>query len=104
MYKVLLNVLHLARQGFIKAESSERIRREQRKQVRTLDSFHIGDRVYYKFMDSFEWKCPGILIGQDGVVVFVRHGRATTVYTGVIYSSSEMKLMSNPSATMMRQK
>lgn len=25
-------------------------------------------------MDSTEWKSPGVVIGQDGVVIFVRHG------------------------------
>jgi hypothetical protein len=30
--------------------------------------------VYYKRPDSKEWKGPGVVIGQDGVVVFVRHG------------------------------
>lgn len=32
------------------------------------------DKVYYKRADCPEWKGPGIVIGQDGAVVFVRHG------------------------------
>lgn len=69
-----LNALHVARKGFIEAESSERIRRALRKQIRTYDNFVTGDQVYYKRADSDEWKGPGVVIGQDGVVVFVRHG------------------------------
>ncbi|XP_071821643.1 uncharacterized protein [Apostichopus japonicus] len=69
-----LTALHAARKGFIAAESSERIRRALRKQVRTLDNFVTGDKVYYKRLESNEWKGPGVVIGQDGVVVFVRHG------------------------------
>lgn len=35
----------------------------------------IWDRtVYYKRADSTEWKGPGVVIGQDGAIVFVRHG------------------------------
>ena len=30
--------------------------------------------VYYKRPDGNEWKGPGTVIGQDGVVLFVRHG------------------------------
>ena len=34
----------------------------------------MGDEVYYKRGDCPEWKGPGTVIGQDGAVVFVRHG------------------------------
>ncbi len=34
----------------------------------------MGDKVYYKRVDCPEWKGPGTVIGQDGAVVFVRHG------------------------------
>ena len=34
----------------------------------------MGDMVYYKQVDSTEWKGPGVVIGQDRVVTFVRHG------------------------------
>lgn len=30
--------------------------------------------MYYKRADSTEWKGPGVVIGQDGAVVFIRHG------------------------------
>ena len=70
-----INALHTARQAFTKAESSEKIRRALRKQLRpTPDSCAPGDKVYYKRPDCKEWKGPGTVIGQDGPVVFIRHG------------------------------
>lgn len=32
------------------------------------------DKVYYKRVDCTEWKGPGVVIGQDGAVIFIRHG------------------------------
>lgn len=69
-----VTALHATRKAFIKAESSERIRRALRKQTRSSDKFTTGDSVFYKRADNNEWKGPGVVIGQDGVVVFVRHG------------------------------
>ena len=42
--------------------------------VNLLNVFMPGDRVYYKQTNSKEWKGPAVIIGQDGPVVFVRHG------------------------------
>ena len=70
-----INALHSARKAFIQSESSNRIRRALRHQVRaTNDHFETGNKVYYKRDDSPKWKGPGMVIGQDGKVVFVRHG------------------------------
>lgn len=67
--------LHAARQAFTKAECSERIRRALRKQTRpTPDICRPGDKVFYKRPDSQKWRGPGVVIGEDGPVVFVRHG------------------------------
>ena len=67
--------LYLARQEFIKAESSERLRRAVRKQTRPAPNYLVsGDKVYYKRPDNVEWKGPATVIGQDGAVVFLRHG------------------------------
>lgn len=66
--------LHEARKAYIEVETSDRIRRALRKQTRNYDNYITGDIVYYKRDDSNEWKGPGVVIGQDGVVVFVRHG------------------------------
>ena len=61
--------------AFTEAESSEKIRRALRKQVRPWSGqYQMGDRVYNKHPDGHEWKGPGTVIGQDGSVIFVRHG------------------------------
>ena len=65
--------LHEARKAFIAAESSEKIRRALKKQVRPKDEqFSMGDKVY--FLRDNKWEGPGVVMGQDNVVVFVRHG------------------------------
>ena len=70
-----ITALHAARRAFTEAECSERIRRALRKQTRNTDEkYESGDRVYYKRVDCPEWKGPGVVIGQDGAVIFVRHG------------------------------
>lgn len=70
-----IEALHSARTAFTRSECSERIRRALRKNTRPSGiSYQTGDKVYYKRPDSKEWKCLGVVIGQDGAVVFVRHG------------------------------
>ncbi len=70
-----ISALHALRKAFTEAECSERIRRALRKQLcHTDEKSEMGDKVYYKRVDCPEWKGPGTVIGQDGAVVFVRHG------------------------------
>ena len=70
-----LNALQAAKRAFTKAESSERIRRALRHNVRVSEvMFQPGERVFYKRDDSNRWRGPGKVIGQDGKVVFIRHG------------------------------
>lgn len=66
-----ITTLHAARQ----AECSEMIWRARRKQLRpNNDQYETADKVYNKHADYPQWKGPVVVIGQDGVVVFVRHG------------------------------
>lgn len=70
-----ISALHTARKAFTEAECSERIRRALKKQLRHNDErYEQGDKVFYKRVDCPEWKGPAVVIGQDGAVVFVRHG------------------------------
>ncbi|CAG2191491.1 unnamed protein product [Mytilus edulis] len=74
-FAIHLNALHSGRRSFIQAESSERIRRALRHKIRASgECFQHGDKVYYKRDDDNKWKGPGTVLGQDGKVVFVRHG------------------------------
>ena len=69
--------MYAARRAFTEAECSERIRRALRKQTRPTSGPYtctMGDKVYYKRPDSPEWKGPGVVIGQDGAVIFIWHG------------------------------
>ena len=66
-----LTGLYEARKAFISSESSEKIRRALRKNIKPPgEKFRNGDRVY--FLRDNKWKGPGWVIGQDNVVVFVR--------------------------------
>ena len=70
-----LNILHAARRAFIQSESEERIRRALRHKVRVNEkTFNIGDSVFYKRDNQTRWLGPGKVLGQDGKVIFVRHG------------------------------
>ena len=71
-----LEALHSARKNFIQAESSEKIRRALRHNVRTYadESFNNGDPVYYKRRKKSGWSGPATVLGQDGQFVPVRHG------------------------------
>ena len=72
------NAIHSARRNYIAAESSERIRRALRHNVRTYsDTVYInGDRVYYRRKDYKGWKGPAVVMGADGQFVLIRHGGA----------------------------
>ena len=92
-----LNALHSSRRAFIKAESSERIRCALRHQIRIKDQiFQSRDKVYYKRDGQHKWRGPGTVIGQDGKVIFVRHGNVYVrvapcrlIKTGKVFQTDE---------------
>ena len=71
-----LKAFRSAREGFIKADSSERIKRALSHNVRSSSEaqFTNGENVFFKRNDSKRWHGPGKVIGQDGKQVFVRNG------------------------------
>ena len=75
-----LNALHSARRAFTAAESSERVKRALRFNVRNYErSYSSGEEVFY--MKEGRWTGPATVIGSDSSVVFVRHsGRMLKVH------------------------
>ena len=70
-----LKALHSATESFMKAESSVKLRNALRKQTRhTREHFDLGQAVYYKRDNDIKWKGLSKRKGQDGLVVFIRHG------------------------------
>ena len=71
-----LTTMKLAREAFIRAESSERIKRALRHNVTpgAHNKFLSGDIVYYKRNDSRKWKGPGRVIGSESSNVLIKHG------------------------------
>ena len=71
-----LEALHRAREAFICAENSERIRRARRANIRSanVNTYTTGDSVYYKRNDNRKWHGPGAVISRDGCQVLIKHG------------------------------
>ena len=70
-----LNAMHKARKAFIESESSEKLQRALRHQVRPslAESFETGDLVYFKRNSSNRWMGPGSVIGRDNKQILVKH-------------------------------
>ena len=71
-----LQALHVARQAFIQAESSSKIRKALNSNVRSYSDavYCHGDLVYYKRLDSPKWKGPASVLGKEGQQVLLKHG------------------------------
>lgn len=78
MVRINLNALHAVRKSFMEAESSERIRRALRYNVRTYadEGFVTGDCVYYRRQNYNGWRGPAKVLGKEGQYVLIRHGGA----------------------------
>lgn len=71
-----LRAMRKAREEFVKAESSAKIKRAIKSQVRTCNDVTIenGEKVLYKRNNSDRWHGPGVVIGRDGQTFVVKHG------------------------------
>ena len=67
-----LDVLHRARENYVKAESSEKLRAMRMKtRTHTGKVFEVGQSVYFKSNDSSRWKGLGDVIGVQGETVVI---------------------------------
>ena len=80
MVRVNLNAFCAARKSFMEAESSKKIRRALRSNVRTYadEEFVTGDNVYYRRQNCKGWHSPAKIFGKESQCVLIRHG-------GVLY-------------------
>ena len=70
-----LKALNSTQRFFMKAELWAKLRNELRKQIRhTGEDFDLGQAVYYKRNNDIKSKSTGKIVGQNGSVVFIRHG------------------------------
>ena len=71
-----LNALHKAREVFVKNESCNKIRVALNKKVREhkLQEAVVGDEVFYKRENEYEWRGPAKVVGVSGKTVIVKHG------------------------------
>ena len=71
-----LRAMRTAREEFMKAENSAKIKLALRSQVRTCQDtvLEMGEKVLYKRNNSDRWSGPGVVIGRDGQTFFVKHG------------------------------
>ena len=90
-----LNALHATRQAFIITESSRKLKLALRKQTQqTRYFFEPGLEVYFKRNINQKWRGPGIVIGQDGAIVFTRQGLLYKVHCSRIQKICDFNLPS----------
>ena len=70
--------MHSTKEQFIKAESSEKIKRALLKNVQTYSEvdFQSGEKVYFKRKKLKGWKGPAKVLGKEGNFVLIRCGAA----------------------------
>ena len=69
-----LNTIHKARENFIKAESSEKIRRALSYNVRTFNEeiYEPGEKVFYRRKKSKNWKGSPKVLGKELNFILIR--------------------------------
>ena len=101
MIASIINAKHAAWRAHIENESSEKLRRAVRHQVRTSASqiYNNGDLVLFKRNEADRWLGPGTVIGWENKQVLVKHGGTyvrvnpsrLTLYPGAHEVSNEGK-------------
>ena len=73
-----LDAMHKAREVFIKNEACNKIRIALNKKVREhkLEEAVVGDEVFYKRENEYEWRGPAQVVGVSGKTVVVKHGNS----------------------------
>ena len=71
-----LQALHSARENYVKAENSNRIRRALSHKTRTYgdEIYQSGDKVYFRRGNEKNWKGPANVLGFDGYTVLLKQG------------------------------
>ena len=70
-----LNCMYQSRTAFLKANNSEKVKRALKDRICKFEErYFLGDQVYYKKENQRRWSGPASVIGQDGKLVFLRHG------------------------------
>ena len=89
MIRVNLNALHAARKSFMNVESSKKIRRALKSNVRIYadDWIVTGDSVYEWRQNCQKWRRP--ILGKEGQCVLIR-------YAGAFYRMHPCKGFGNP--------
>ncbi|XP_063726781.1 uncharacterized protein LOC134854457 [Symsagittifera roscoffensis] len=68
-----LNLLHKSRQAYIECESSNRIKRALRTNVRSSEEVQPSDQVFYKRSEN-QWRGPATVVNRLGSEIVVKHG------------------------------
>ena len=71
-----LKAMHAAREQFARCESSAKIKKALKSNVRTCNDefFDNNEKVWYKRNDSKEWHGPAIVLGRENQCIIVKHG------------------------------
>ena len=94
-----MKALYDAGKNFIKVESSERIKRALRHNVRTYceENYQNGGEVSYKRRAVKDWKGPATVLGNEGNFVLIRHVSAFyRIHPCHLMKATELKSPTTP--------